>query len=520
MITGKRLFRLLICFVVCASLLASCGNDVSNDALAKLEALGDGDNRSFDEYRIIISASCGERVAASARELSDAISERTGSSCITVFDSNVSIASDDCFTVLLGNTAFDSTKTAFYGLRRDDYVCRVYENTMILGGKSDSATAAATEKYIDEILPMCEPTEIICDGGEFEYHCDYETDELMLCGFELDRYVFVCGNDRASYNLTRSLREIIADKCGYYPDILCENTVSGRREISVGISNSVSSLAKIEYDGEDVNLASDSIYGLSVVAEKLYGIIFDGAAEGEANVDITCEMSYTYSPSRLELLNVAADIAPDTDGVDKAIKLARLINESDSAIITAGAFHVDIWKLIENNLANKYYVIAQTLSDGRVLPLLVDTTVCSVESESVAETTALISRELIITHLDSGQRFVVLYYFGMDGTDCTETVKNRLMTSDDACIAVFMSSMQSGSFDIMGDGISVEYNSMLSVGSLKYRCGIFSASELLDCSEVSLNIAPISDSCFMAMSTEKRYCDAFCGLIGSEYIYN
>lgn len=522
MIIGKRLLALLICLVLCTALLISCGKDTSSDALSRLETLGGADAQSFDEYRIIISPSCTENVAACARELSDAISGKTGNKCVTLFDNSASAATDECFTVLLGNTAFDETKNAFVGLRRDDYVCKLYDNTLVLGGRSDSATACAVDKYIDEILPECEPTEIFCDGGEFEYHCDYGISELLLCGFELDKYVFVCGNNRASYDLTRSLREIIADRCGYYPDILCESKKSERREISVLIDDGLSSLAKIEYDGEDVSVTSDSIYGLSVASEKLYGMLFDGAVNGKVSMDIPYTMSYTYVAPRIELLNVVSDIPLNSNGILMAQELATIISNSGGDVVTFGApMDIDLLNPLKNALDSRYHFLNITLSDGSILPLILDTSEYSVDKDDWSDSNGLVRRELSLAHRTGGHKFTVVSFFVADGAvDCAGTVKSAFENTDDARIAVFASSTRTDTFDVVENGISVEYNSLISAGELRSRYGVFCSTHLLECSEANVDTSSLKDTCLVNIGVEKRYCDAFFELIASKNIYN
>lgn len=520
MITGKRAFALVLCISICMTLLVSCKNDISDDALSKLEALGTGNNEEFSEYRIVIPASAEETVGASARSLADAISKRTGSRCITVFDNDAPTASDECLTFLLGNTCFDTTRSALYGLKRDDYICKLSDRTVVLGGRSEAATAAAVKRYINEVLPMCEPTRVICADGNFEYHCDYEIDELILCGFELDKYVFVCGEDKAAYALAGIFREVIADKCGYYPDILSEDNTAGRREISFEVNDSITSLSRICFDGEDIKITADSVFGLSVAAEKLYTMMTESSSNGKVSLDIEGERNYTYSHTNLSLINAVSDISADANGTNKAIELANYINGSGSAVVTMGALHADIWNIIKTNLSNKYTVSVETLPDGSMLPILVDFSVYSVDFESNSESDGSVSRKAYLTHKDSGQTFIVFELFAPDASKHTETVKNALSNAENACIAVFMSNDASTPFDVIGEHVSVEYNSGISSGELKYRCGIFSNADLLECSEVSVDKTLGTDVCVMSLSAEKLFCDAFVAIAGSKYIYN
>ena len=332
----------------------------------------------------------------------------------------------------------------------------------------------------------------------------------------------MCGNDRASYDLARSLREVIADRCGYYPEILCENTEIGRREISLTVDMGVSSLAKIEHDGEDVRIISDGIYGLSVASEKLYGMLFEGTTNGKAKLDISYSMSYTYASPSIEILNVVCDFPLDGNGMFMVQELAKLISESDGDVITFGAsFSSDLLHPLKNNLDDRYYFIENVLSDGSVVPLLVDTSKISVVKETLSQANGLVRCELSLVQKYSGQSFAFVDLFAEEGaTDCAGTVKRAFENTDDARVVIFASSDMHDAFDVLENGISVEYNSLINVGDMRSRCGVFGSTDLLKCSEVNMNTDLLEDTCFVNISMEKRYCDAFLKLIGSKDINN
>lgn len=519
MIIGKRFFKAVILFLS-GIILVSCGNGVSEEALARLDALGAYGAEEAAEYRIVMPSACGETVSESARKLSSVISARTGSSCITEFDNELSDSADNCFTVFLGNTSSSFTKKEFYGLKRDDYICKTYETKLILGGKSENATAAAVEKYIGEILPMCEPTVIICDGGDFEYRRDYEIDEVVLCGFDIDKYAFSFGDSAAVCDIALKLREAIADKCGYYPDTFVGQRVAERREISFSVNEKLTSVARIEFDGEDIIISSDSIYGLSYASERFYSLILDGVTDGKSTVDIAYEMNYTYFDARISLLNVISDIPADTGGVDTAVKLARYITDTDSGVVTFGTLNRDIWNVVKANVPNKYRAEEAAAENGDILPVLIDTSRYSVSS--VVENTAdgLFTRCFVLEDNDSRQRFELILFLNIGNADSTEAVKQRLVSDSGAYIAVFTSENYLTPLDVIGSGISVEYNSAVSLGTVKQRCAVFSSSELLSCSDVLYDSSVDTSVCTLNVDVRKNYCDAFIELVQSKNIDN
>lgn len=510
MITGRKTIVVSLCLLLSLCMLASCAESSENNALLKLEALASNES---EKYAIVVPSSCGEELVNSAKLFSSAIAKQTGTSCDVLFDNDESVSRNGCFLILLGNTSYSESRNALGGLRRDDYVCRVYESVIVLGGKSDKATVSAVEKYISEILPMCEPTRIVADDCDFEYHQSYDVNEIILCGFEMECYTFVCPDDKSSAvcTLVGMLREIIADKSGYYPDIEYSAVpTDGRREIIVQTGER-SRLARIRYDGEDVFISSDTVYGLSVAATELCNSLFDNAEQGKTRFDISYEITHSYFCTELSVIT-AISKANVTNGVlDEAEALAEKLKAAQSGVTAVGPLDKDTWAVVKSNFFNGFSTYCTELSDGTVLPVIVDTAVFSVEEECSCPQNGLIEIKLSLTHKDSGENLNFYFFFADGNGEYASAVSECFSDTDKMSVAAFMS-YGSSKLDVFGTGISTEYSAPVTVEQSKYHCALFYSPYLLHEISGKDKCENISEGYFNGAVFQKRFCDEFLAL--------
>ena len=293
MTTAKSYIKILLT-VVCLCVLLLLGACSENgDALSNLEQLDGGQNEStIRVYQLVLPAHSGSVLAQSADKLAAAITAKTGVRCDTYYDNESVPYVEDAICVLLGDTAYADSVQYVHSLRRDDYICRTTEKNIVLGGKSDNATAAAIEYLIEEILPYRDGVAIMDPRDGFEYYAEYELDSLALCGVRFGNYDIVCDCERDSLQakMAEELRRIIADKCGEYPRLYFGRAgTDGVRELVIKTDTAVGNNSTITYDGEDVVLSAKDTYGLSVGMERLYTEMFSGASDRKASLDISSE---------------------------------------------------------------------------------------------------------------------------------------------------------------------------------------------------------------------------------------
>lgn len=512
MITGRKIIVAALCLALSVCMLASCAESSENNALLKLEALS---KNAPEKYVIVVPASCTEELVSTAKLFADKISAQTGASCNVVFDNGENVFNNRCFLVLLGNTAYSESQGALVGLRRDDYVCRTYENMLVLGGKSDKATVAAVEKYISEVLPICESTSVIAENCDFEYHQSYDVNEIILCGFEMECYTFVCrdGKDSSSYTLLCMLRDIIADKSGYYPDIVYSATpADGKREI-IADRDERSQISSIRFDGEDVFISSDTVYGLSFAATEFYNILLNTSEQGKVRADIPYEMTYPYSCAEIGVTTAISQVRIHNDNISSATALAEKLKENLRTVTVTGPLDKDTWILVESCFSNGFDTYSVELSNQTVLPVIIDASAFEFEKQYSCPKDGLTEIKLLLKHKDSGENFDFYFFFGERDGDYTSVVSECFSDAGRMSVAVFMSYGNSR-LDVCGVGISTKYNSSVTVEQCKYRCALFFNSNLLCDISGDDKFENGSDGYFNGVDVQKRFCDEFLALIG------
>ena len=508
MITDKRFFRFAMLFVAGMMLLCSCSSQTSEDALLYLETL---DKQIEQNYAIVIPQSCGSKLSTAADKLSEAISDKTGDDCRVYFDNSDIIPKENCFTVLLGNTNRYESSNAMYFLKRDDYICKPLENVLVLGGKSDDATALAVEKYVSEVLALCEPTKIIFDDCGFEYRHEYEVTKLCLCGFDFENYSFVYNDtgEGSVKQLVYMFREYVANVSGYYPNISSKGkSVEGKREI-IFTADSAESYSKIRFDGEDIYVSADSVYGLSVASEGLYRAMFENVENGVATADITYQRTYTYSVTEIGFAACVLNFHDGIYGVESASQLASNLNLRASSIAICGIIDNEFQETLRMGVDDRFAFECIRLTEDRSLSVMIDKNEFSYQTKTVPSANHESTARFTLTSNESGDELDVLVFCNISADDA-DVVRQTLQNIKGQYIA-FCISDELDNFDVFGDGITTEYNSVIS----DYRLSIFISDDNLDCSEVVSNTTDMENVCFVSANINKRFCDEFVALSGS-----
>ncbi len=508
MTLGKSFLKGLLCICLCLVMLMSCAYEISDDALSYLESLEENNTQA---YCIVIPSSCGELLSRSANALSVAVAEQTGAECRVYFDNYENIPTENRFIILLGNTNYYQSKQALYSLKRDDYVCKLFDDALVLGGKADASTAIAVEKYISEILTLCEPTKIVFDGCDFEYRHEYQINDIILCGFELDNYILVCQNtdNSSAKQLVSAFREYIANMSGYYPDIInSADACIGKREILFSAS-STKSTANICFDGEDICLNASSVYGLSVAAEKFYNILIEDSENGSANVNLNYERAYTYSYGDIELGSFILNTSFDDNGISDVSWLTSEINSSASSVIVCGSIPSDLKDTLKKGLSNRFVMESIDISEEMVLPIIIDKTQLSYSFKTSLLDLSVLQIEFSFIDKQNQDEFDFLCFFNVEN-EHQELARDILNNFENPYIAVCISDRGINvPLEIFGEGASVEYNSMLFSGALKTQLCIFTSENSFECTCVNTDSFGTEKMYSVSVSVRKKFCDAF-----------
>ena len=288
MILDKNILRVLA-IVLCLVLMiiaVSCGNYLDNDALEQLSNMQNAQTEGNEElgdtvqkYRVVISASASDIVIGKALELSSAVFSKTEKMCTVVCDNDEVSANSDTMEIQVGYVERKEAREALGYLNRDDYLCARFSDAIVLGGKTESSIVDAVDKFLAEILPRAEGKMLMNDGDGFNVRANYALSKIKLCGVGFENYDIVC--DTQTSCIAMAFRELLANKCGAYPDISSKDSV-GVREIIFKLSDGAQAgFCSVSYKYDDILIESDSIYGLSVAVCKLYDAIFASVTDGD-----------------------------------------------------------------------------------------------------------------------------------------------------------------------------------------------------------------------------------------------
>lgn len=215
---------LFFCFSV---LFSSCGfsQDNTNDHLLYLADTEDATSlEKTDFFYFIVPKDASAKLVQSSKELCESFCSANDVRAQVFFDNEELPVYKNSRFILLGDTAHPSSQKAISHLKRDDYVCLSVGKDVIIGGKSNSATLTAIERFEKEILPYFDGESGISEASSFEHFEKYEKEDIKINGYSLSDYtlVYPSENTMREAELTYLLREKLADICGAYPRIITD----------------------------------------------------------------------------------------------------------------------------------------------------------------------------------------------------------------------------------------------------------------------------------------------------------
>ena len=337
MTIGKKLtaFASVLLLLAVTLVLGSCAKADNSQVLQQLESLRDAQTQEdlgdgYSRYRIVVPESCSGAIWEMAERMATHVSHTTGKPCSTVKDSETVADEAGVREILLGYTHRESSRELLASLCRDDYICASVGAAVVLGGRSESATLKAAERFISENAVTKGGILTVSNG--FEYFCEYQYSGAVLWDNRLGSMTVICSPENGA--LARLFVDFAADRCGDYPELLygSEGT-DGSRELLLTLDSSAVGLSKIVYDGEDVRVISDTEYGLSVAAFGLLERLFNG--EDKAEISGDREISYVYEIPRVSVGFMSATIADD-GGAAGAVAVTRYINDMSVEVLLIG----------------------------------------------------------------------------------------------------------------------------------------------------------------------------------------
>ena len=512
MIIGKQIRRALLgilCFAFVISAV-SCSNSADSDALAELEKLQNsqtedteavGDNVS--KYRVVISAGATDTIFVKALELAAAIEEKTEKTCTVVRD--IDELSNDGKTgeIQLGYVDRKESKEILRLHKRDDYLCIKFSDVIVLGGKSENATVTATDKFISETLVGAEGKRIMNDGDGFEVGASYTLSSIRLCGTDFSNYGIVITNQ--TQEIASAFRELLANKCGAYPDISFD-TVVGVREIVFELSNGTQeSFCGISYDGEDIIVSSDSVYGLSMAVYKLYDTINSSVVNGVGSVDISSPLVYSYEAEDMSVVSAAMN---GNESFAFKNALASLCTETVD-IITLGAVSQEAWMIAESSIPEEYSYEVCQLEGNMKFPVIYKKTSFDGLTVQITED----NNAIFASIGENGDCPCLLVAFEkiVDNRQTNvDKILKQVCESQYGAVGIFVSAVgNKKDFSAVYDGVSVEYLTSLGVGSASQSIVVAVTDGIIACKESECKNIQDGSAFYILTSVQNVYCEEF-----------
>lgn len=478
MTIGNLLFKTLcaVLFLVMLLCLVSCNSDSNdNDAFEILDSLGDGygdgdEPKAADYYRIVLSGACSADVAQKSRELELLIEEKTQIDCGVVFDTDQILHRDNVIEILVGNTSRNASALALEEMRTQDFAITIVDGSIIIGGFSDTATLAALERFISDIIPYATPQSLMREEQEFFLAHTYELDDIILNGFSIgDFSISYQNNSNASTRQSALiLVDLVAEKCGRVMKLYEESSVVGRRELIIKIDTvSDNSVAHITKSGEDIIISASTTYGLSLALERFCEMLFSDSTRVSVNASIDGDISVPYNAPKINAVTVISRIGATESDLAKIHDLAKKIKTGSYDVIIFADIIKDAVSMLEYALGNEY--VLADLSAGCTLVYNSATVTLHGGNASKDENTLLCEAKLC--HALSGEIYELAALCG-NATISAESVGAEIasyLCNKDGVFIYATSESNEQIFNIDQGTMTVHYNGSLTLGDAKYR---------------------------------------------------
>ncbi len=371
MITDKKTVLATLVLLLCL-LFCSCQTDttglVSPHSLTNAGGEDPQVPASEHDY-VILPAAAGDALVARAHRLTADLFERTGIPTTLYFDNEDFLVSEHSRLILLGNIEHPLSQAHLRDLRRDDYLCVSDENALILGGKSDAATMAAIDRFSQALLPYADAEILLNQDQHFLVRADYDVTSATVNGFSLGDYRIVHPRRPADAEraVALALREAIADRCGFYPDVLPDHLVTDdTRIIAIGacFGGAPSDTPQILVEESLITLCGGSEYELAEVAAVFCQQIFPDGARGDVTVTLDTPITVSCTPRTLVTASMLLSAEPN---VSEIASTADTMRNFSAALAPLGPIGNDTFHYLHLNISN-YSCLPLTPNADTVVP--------------------------------------------------------------------------------------------------------------------------------------------------------
>ncbi len=541
MITDKRRGSLCIavafCMLVSLCIFIGCSKKSDNTLLESLLTLDRGENTDADDsdtqgpvpaaqyYRIVISGMCSSETASAARRLAESIEDKTGIDCGVVYDIEDFPERENAVEICVGNTNRDASAIALEEMRYDDYVCELVNNSLVIGGLSDSATITAVERFISELLPLAEGMYLIEDTSGFEYIHKYEINSVTLCGFDIGDYGIVCSpSATADEKMFASLLgKLVADKSGIYLDTrYALEGEYGRKEIIFRMDAQADMpSAYVRTENEDIVISGSDTYGMSLAVSGFCKALLDSAENGQASLAINGELKFPYKDTKLKLMSVHADVAVSHGNLMKFEYISRDFNAAMPDITVLGAIEYDAWEYIKYHLSSDFAFVEQSADGVLYMPVMYRKSSVEFRSMSCEEKDGMQIQKLVFSHIVSGERYTVLSFVLQQGADiakCAETVKAAVKDNENSVAMLTAPQSVSGMFSISDNAVISCYGKIISVGDKAFFNSMYISADDCIYTDTVTEYGDDGDICYVTSAVGRRYSSDYTELVSKNTV--
>lgn len=510
MITDNRRIRLIslaLALIILFSMsLVACKSESSFGFNTVGEMLGTAETEAVMECEVVYPKGSSADVVMAARELADLLADQTE---MRVTSHRYESKYDpEKLYVVIGRVSDDVTEYWYDGMREKDYVCRVYKNTVAIGGMTDGATLEAIQRFVDEILPAAEYGYIADEGVLFEFTGNYDTDTENNADTKTDA-VILNGCGLGEYNvvythvslmdLAKHIGEGIEKKTKYTLDISVCDPRDSAREIIVRINEEIGPLKYRIYNyGDDIFVESDSIFGVSLAIEKFLERIPE-VTDGETKeLKMIGEELFSYLNYGLAVASYRINESVGAGNSDLKT-VCNAIKQRGTDIITVMVPSKNVWNAMNVYFHNDYH-IRLFECDGDMIAVLSRPNMTVVDRVEVKTENEMSIVKINVTCMDKKYGIFSLYPSEKyDPKKCQQTIEGLLGSSEDSSVCIVATApndVTSMGFDDT-ESYLCAVDSIVSSGAAKYRICVLTSLDL-DCYE--------KDS---LGETEGRYVGAF-----------
>ncbi len=283
----EKILRTVGVLLLTVLFLVSCAS--KNDEDMPFISLGSDDKMLITEYRLVVSRSASGELLNAAEELCKALENKTGVESKLSYDEEYFPVFDGTWLMYIGNVDMTESRDRLRSMRSEDYICRSFDRVTVIGGRNDSATVIAIERFIKEILPVSDEYRPIPEGGGFDHFESYDTESLTVGGASISEFEIsvTSFDDTASVKLAYELRRELSDTFGFWLDIRVGSRSETGRGIYIGTDRDCrEGRGELLFSGNDIFLKAVDTVGLEKLTDMLLQLLKSDGSNGAVEPSI------------------------------------------------------------------------------------------------------------------------------------------------------------------------------------------------------------------------------------------